>query len=670
MEASTVPGLAPVGATGSASPTLLRLASDTHLVALVREGRAAAFETVYDRHHRAILSFCRHMLGDAEEAQDAVQHTFLAAYNDLIASDKAIHLRAWLFTIARNRCYSVLRARREQPAADLVDGATEGLATQVQRRQDLRDLIVDMRRLPDDQRAALVLAELDALTHEEIGGVLGVPREKVKALVFQARESLVASRAARDTDCAEIREQLASLHGGGLRRGNIRRHLRECSGCREFRTQIDRQRHRLAIVLPAATTVALRNAVLSGAAGTTAGVAATRGGGLVATWALKGGIVKGVLGVLVAGVGTAGIVAARELPFGSGDARAHARPPAHSASHTRIPIRATAGTRRVLSDAAVGYGRVLSDATVGNGRVLSAATTGNRRVLSGRSGSLARGHQARPRAAGQIEPFGAPVPRSPRNVHRSRHARSVALGRFNLAFPGGARVRIKVLQPGASSSSRSPVVAPVIASPLASATQDAGGSDPDPVDGIVPGEGLGDTNLNRVVIGGAGTVGNAHGSINSGSTTGPGGGAPGSTPGATGTSGPGSTLGATGTSSPGSTPGATGSSGPGSTSGGSGTSAAPTTSGGSGSSTPGGPPGGLGSGALGSTSGRSAWNPGSAEDATSDVAVGYGHASARSLTGGAGAPTVDGGRSAEGRVDSSSRAAVDAAVHSSLPSRN
>jgi RNA polymerase sigma factor (sigma-70 family) len=230
MEASAVPRLAPAGV--FMSPQLLRLASDQRLVALIREGRAAAFEAVYDRHHRGILSFCRHMLGDPQEAEDAVQHTFLSAYNDLISSQKPIHLRAWLFTIARNRCYSILRARRDQPAAELDEQATEGLAAQVQRRQDLRDLVVDMRRLPEDQRAALVLAELDSLSHEEIGEALGVPREKVKALVFQARESLVASRNARETDCAEIREQLATQRGGALRRGNLRRHLRECAGCR------------------------------------------------------------------------------------------------------------------------------------------------------------------------------------------------------------------------------------------------------------------------------------------------------------------------------------------------------------------------------------------------------------------------------------------------------
>src|SRR3954447_9877947 len=85
---------------------LLRLASDERLVALVRDGDESAFEALYDRHHPAILGFCRHMLGTREEAEDAVQHTFMAAFRDLARHDKAVELRPWLFAIARNRCLS------------------------------------------------------------------------------------------------------------------------------------------------------------------------------------------------------------------------------------------------------------------------------------------------------------------------------------------------------------------------------------------------------------------------------------------------------------------------------------------------------------------------------------------------------------------------------------
>jgi len=239
MDARGVPYAAPSAVSG-VPPTRLRLAPDSLLVTLTRQGRSAAFEVAYARHHSAILTFCRHVLGDAEEAQDAVQHTFLAAYNDLIASEKPIHLRAWLFAIARNRCYSMLRARREQPAADLAEPESEGLVTVVARRQEVRDLVLDVQRLPEPQRVALVLAELDQRSHGEIADLLSVPREKVKALVFQARESLAASRAARETDCNEIRTQLETLRGGELRRVTIRRHLHQCEGCREFRKQVER----------------------------------------------------------------------------------------------------------------------------------------------------------------------------------------------------------------------------------------------------------------------------------------------------------------------------------------------------------------------------------------------------------------------------------------------
>src|SRR3954451_718921 len=114
---------------------LLRLASGERRVALVRDGDEDAFEALYDRHHPAILGFCRHMLGTREEAEDAVQHTFLAAFRDLARSSKPIDLRPWLFAIARNRCLSMLRARRAHVAIEHAEPATDGLAATVERRE-------------------------------------------------------------------------------------------------------------------------------------------------------------------------------------------------------------------------------------------------------------------------------------------------------------------------------------------------------------------------------------------------------------------------------------------------------------------------------------------------------------------------------------------------------
>lgn len=280
---------------------LLRLASDERLVDALRGGSEAAFEVIYTRHHRGVLSFCRHMLGSVEEAEDALQHTFLSAYRDLLRSDKPIQLRPWLYAIARNRCLSVLRARHERSPDEPVEPSTEHLSHEVERRHDLRALLGDLAELAPDQRAALVLAELGDMSHDEIGAVLECPKEKVKALVFQARSSLIASRTARETSCAEIREQLANLRGGSLRRNTLRRHLRDCPGCRDYRDQVLAQRNALALILPVAPTLGLKAAVLGAA-----GVTAAAGGGTASV------VATAVVAVCVAGGGTAAVDIARD----------------------------------------------------------------------------------------------------------------------------------------------------------------------------------------------------------------------------------------------------------------------------------------------------------------------------------------------------------------------
>jgi hypothetical protein len=191
----------------------------------------------------------------------------------------------------------------------------------VQRRQDLRDLLSDLSGLPDEQRAALVLAELGAVSHDEIATVLDVPREKVKALVFQARTSLLASRKARDTPCEEIREQIANLSGGSLRRTTLRRHLRECPGCTAFRQEVAMQRRALAVALPVIPTLGLKHSALaaafgSGSAGGGAVAAAGAGAGIVASTAVSGGgalAAKALVAVALVGGGTAaGVSATRD----------------------------------------------------------------------------------------------------------------------------------------------------------------------------------------------------------------------------------------------------------------------------------------------------------------------------------------------------------------------
>lgn len=260
---------------------VLALRADAVLVARVRAGDAVAFEVLYERHVPGLLSFCRHMLGDPEEAEDAVQQSFASAHADLLRSGREINFKPWLYTIARNRCVSSLRVRRDQAVAE-PEVSTAGLSEQVERRADLRELLSDIHDLPGDQRAALVLTELDDLSQADVAEVLGCGVSNVKGLVFRARAGLAERRDAREAPCAEIRAELASARRGGLRRGRLRHHLKVCPGCAAYLEDVRRQRRMMAVLLPVVPSLGLKDAVLAatGLGGGGAAGAGVAGGGL------------------------------------------------------------------------------------------------------------------------------------------------------------------------------------------------------------------------------------------------------------------------------------------------------------------------------------------------------------------------------------------------------
>jgi RNA polymerase sigma factor (sigma-70 family) len=282
------------------SKRLLGLAGDERLVEQMRRGNELAFEIAFERHGAAILSFCRHMLGSRDEAEDALQHTFAAAWRNLDPVDeREIALKPWLFTIARNRCLSMLRSRRE--LGELPELSTAGLSDEVERRAELRELLCDIGELPAEQREALLLSEAGDLSHAEVAGVLGCGVPHVKSLVFRARSSLIARREARATPCEVIREQLANLRGPSLRRNDLRLHLADCPGCRAYREEVKRQRQLLAAALPVTPGGGLELSVLA---------AAGIGGGGAAAAGIGGGGALGLAGSsLLAKIALVGVMA-------------------------------------------------------------------------------------------------------------------------------------------------------------------------------------------------------------------------------------------------------------------------------------------------------------------------------------------------------------------------
>ena len=88
---------------------LLRLQSDERLVAVVRRGNPAGFEVLVSRYQSRLLAFCRHLLGSREDAEDVLQEVLAAAFNAILADERPINVRPWLYRIARNRCLNHLR---------------------------------------------------------------------------------------------------------------------------------------------------------------------------------------------------------------------------------------------------------------------------------------------------------------------------------------------------------------------------------------------------------------------------------------------------------------------------------------------------------------------------------------------------------------------------------
>src|SRR5215470_14229816 len=118
------------------------------------------FATVYERHHKALYRYCRSILHHEEDAQDALQSTMTRALTALQAEERDLELRPWLFRIAHNEASTILRRRR--PTEELSDApAVHALEDRVLEREELRALALDLADLPERQRAALILRELN-----------------------------------------------------------------------------------------------------------------------------------------------------------------------------------------------------------------------------------------------------------------------------------------------------------------------------------------------------------------------------------------------------------------------------------------------------------------------------------------------------------------------------
>jgi len=288
----------------------LRLQSDERLIALVRRGHHGAFEALVKRYHSRLLAFCRHMLGSNEDAEDVLQEVFTASFRAICADEREINVRPWLYRIARNRCLNHLRRPQDagQESMDVFEreaGATT--ADTVHRREEFRQVLADVQDLPETQRTALLLREIDALTYEQIAVAMETTVPSVKSLLVRARISLAEASEARHLTCAEVRLELTQAAEGLTKAAApTRRHVRSCSRCKTFRRELRRTSHALAMVLPVGPLAVAQKLLAAKAAGAKLGGAKLVGAKLGAGAATEGA----TGGAALFGGGSAGVLSA------------------------------------------------------------------------------------------------------------------------------------------------------------------------------------------------------------------------------------------------------------------------------------------------------------------------------------------------------------------------
>jgi RNA polymerase sigma factor (sigma-70 family) len=414
----------------SGGVSLLRLRSDDQLVALFRAGHDDAFRVIHDRYRTRLFAYTRQMLpGSRQDAEDALQDVFVKAYSGLRANDRELALRAWLYRVAHNRCIDQLR-RPVPMATDALEnraaarGELSDPIAAAEQRETLRRLIADVRRLPEQQRSALLMRELSGMSYIELAEALGLSVPAVKSLLVRARVSLAAAYEARETACEEIRIELSQCHDRGVRpTATARRHMHDCAGCREFRTSVRGLSRNFAALTPAIGPIGIIAKVLgigigggaaaggSGAAGTGSAAGGTLAVAGTGAAAAGGGTAAVAGGAIATGFVTTGhvaaLLAAAVITAGGAVELQPALTPAHHRAHHRAAAaghaQPTASTATNTYSAAVATANVNSavvEAPTAQHPVTTAAATTDRlttrKKLPPSGGSIASGKALHP----------------------------------------------------------------------------------------------------------------------------------------------------------------------------------------------------------------------------------------------------------------------------------
>ncbi len=166
---------------------------DEQLLEQLRAGDETALAEVMRQYRHSIVNFCYRLLGNAGEADDVAQETFVRCYQTRHRLRSGAKLSTWLFTIARNLCLDRLRYRKRHPT-EALENAPEPVTTsnEVGNREVGAAIAAAIAQLPEDQRTVVVLAEYHGLSYAEIAEIMKCSGKSVEARLYRVKQTLRA----------------------------------------------------------------------------------------------------------------------------------------------------------------------------------------------------------------------------------------------------------------------------------------------------------------------------------------------------------------------------------------------------------------------------------------------------------------------------------------------
>jgi RNA polymerase sigma factor (sigma-70 family) len=345
----------------ASGPAMSGLLSDDRLALRATKGDRRAFAAIYRRYHQSLYRYCLAIVGNPEDAQDALQNTMVKVLRALPGEERKIELKPWLYRIAHNESIELLRRRRDTRRLDPELAAPgSGLADVAVSRERLRRLISDLDELPERQRGTLVMRELAGFDFAEIGAALGTSPAVARQTLYEARLNLRQMDEGREMSCEAVSKALSDGDGRISRRRDLRAHLRTCAGCRRFREEIEGRERDLAALspLPALAAAGLLQGLLGGHGAGGGGWAGALGGGAAksfgASAALKGAATVAVVAAIGATAADRGGLIHVGLPGYGGSQATQVRQPAGADSARAQPTQAGAAVVSATTGSAAG----------------------------------------------------------------------------------------------------------------------------------------------------------------------------------------------------------------------------------------------------------------------------------------------------------------------------